>query len=49
MTKKVEHNIYQISTEFLTNNNSNLSMECINNSLVTIVDQEYILLWDLYC
>jgi hypothetical protein len=49
MTKKVEHNIYQIFTEFLTNNNSNLTMECINNSLVTIVDQEYILLWDLYC
>ena len=49
MTKKVEHNIYQIFTEFLTNNNSNLTMECINNSLVTIVDQEYILLWDLNC
>ena len=49
MTKKVEHNIYQIYTELLTNNNSNLTMECINNSLVTIVDQEYILLWDLFC
>ena len=49
MTEKVEHNIHQISSELLTTKDSNITMECINNSLVTILENKYILLWDLYC
>ena len=46
-TKKLEHNIYQISTELLTNNNSNITFESLNNSLIAIVDQRYILSYDI--
>ena len=46
-TKRVEHNIYQISTELLTKNNSNISFECLNNYLIAIVDQRYILSYDI--
>jgi hypothetical protein len=46
-TKKLEHNIYQISTELLTNNNSNITFECLNNSLLAIVDKRYILTYDI--
>ena len=46
-TKRVEHNIYQISKELLTKNNSNISFECLNNYLIAIVDQRYILSYDI--
>ena len=46
-TKKLEHNIYQISTELLTNHNSNITFESLNNSLIAIVDQRYILSYDI--
>ena len=46
-TKKLEHNIYQISSELLTNNNSNITFESLNNSLIAIVDQRYILSYDI--
>lgn len=49
MTQKVEHNIHQIGSELITTKDSNITMECINNSLITILENEYILLWDLYC
>ena len=42
-TNKLEHNIYQISTNLLTKNNSNISFECINNCLITIIEKRYIL------
>ena len=44
---KKEHNIFQLSTETLTKNHSNITMECLNNELVTIIEEKYILLWDL--
>ena len=46
-TNKLEHNIYQISTELLTKNNSNISFEYLNNCLIAIVDQRYILSYDV--
>ena len=46
-TERIEHNIYQISTELLTKNNSNISFECLNNSLIAIVDERYILSYDI--
>ena len=46
-TERMEHNIYQISTELLTNNNSNITFESLNNSLIAIVDERYMLLYDI--
>ena len=49
MTQKMEHNIQQIGYELLTTKDSNVTMECINNSLITILENRYIMLWDLSC
>ena len=46
-TGKVEHNIYQISTELLNKYFRYISFECLNNSLIAIVDKRYMLLYDI--
>lgn len=46
-TKKTVHNFFQVNSELLTTNRSNITMECSNNELVTIVDEKFIIIWDL--
>jgi len=42
-TNKLEHNIYQISSDLLTKNDSNISFEFLNNCLIAIIEKRYIL------
>ena len=46
-TKKIVHNFFQVNSELLTTNRSNITMECSNNELVTIVGENLIITWDL--
>ena len=47
LTKKMEYNILQVSSKFLTKNYSNITMRCLsNNRLVTVIDLELIQVWE---
>ena len=47
LTKKMEYNILQVSSKFLTKNYSNITMRCLSdNRLVTVIDLELIQVWE---